>query len=742
MGVRGVDRLLVRDVNLLLPPLLAVVIGLLAAFGWQRSDQIQHARKAAFVVSEESRLMTLVSANLREAEQAEGHYLAGGAAADLVAYRQASARMEALSAALAQRAAHDPLAGGMVFNVIRMLDARRQAMATEMLRRPAPPSLSVPASDPVLGRIGEAALALTASRATHLQAITDGIRTLRWLAVAVAGLGIVSVLSVFRLLRRAWRRLARAEGEQRRLAQQLRNSLDSLSQGVAVFSANGQLQTWNMRLQQMLDLPPDLLGSRLSYETLAGHLAADGPNFLEPLAAIRREALMDPRDGEHRPVVYERAVRQRSAMAETQIEIRRTLTPEGGFVLTLTDVTEHVRAERMLREAQKMQALGQLTGGIAHDFNNMLTVILGSLEISGAELSGSPGQQVAILASRMRRASQAAESGAALIRQLLGFARKQPVAPAPVELGALLPELMPLLRHSVGETVEIAFDAEPGLWPALADPAQLESAVLNLALNARDAMPRGGRLRIQADNVTVRASDPLRHPELAAGDYVRISVADTGQGMDRDVIARAFEPFFTTKAEGRGTGLGLAMVFGFARQSGGIATIDSAPGQGTRVTLFLPRVSALAPAEAPAAPCEPPGAAIRTGSPMHVLLVEDDPSVRDITAEILRGLGYRVSEAADAEQAKLAMQVGGSRVDLLLTDIMLPGAADGRELASTVRRGWPETRVLFMSGHIEGGAGAAGADEATQWIGKPFRRAQLAAKVDSLLGVRRTGRAA
>ena len=343
----------------------------------------------------------------------------------------------------------------------------------------------------------------------------------------------------------------------------------------------------------------------------------------------------------------------------------------------------------------------------------------------------------------MRRAAQAAESGAALTRQLLAFARKQPLAPASVDLGSTLPNLVPLLRHTLGDSIAIDFTAGPVLWPAVADPGQLESAVLNLALNARDAMPLGGRLAIEAGNICFDQRTPPPHPELSRGEYVRISVADTGCGMSREVIAHAFEPFFTTKAEGHGTGLGLAMVFSFARQCGGLAMLHSEAGQGTRVELYLPRAAAEAAwvKAAIAREIQPvPAAGARAP---HILLVEDDQSVREIASEMLRELGYRVSEAPDAEAALQGLNAQQGPLDLLLTDLSLPGALDGRALADCVRQIRPAARILYMSGRIEETVlpdGTAG--DASQWLGKPFRRAQLASKVGALVGPVPEGRAA
>ncbi len=752
-------RFLVRDVNLLLPILAVLVMGALAGLGWQRSVAIQRSRGTTAIISDEARRVESLGEALREAGRTETEYLPRGAAPDLAASRAASRRIEALSARLTADGRRDPVHGPMLAGLAGLVELRRAALAHELALRAElpvglPPSglSSGPAAGlgasaapsrggDVLDRLAAAGQVLQRSREENLDRVTREIRTVRWLAAAVAVMGALSVLSVFRLLSRAWHRLSRAESEQRRAALQLRSSLDSLSQGVAVFGGDGRLLNWNTRLRQMLDLPPTLLRPALRYEALERQLAADGGTFLEPLQRVLADSPIA--DG-IRPTVYERTVRQRGEAGESQIEIRRTLMPEGGFVLTLTDISERVRAERMLREAQKMQALGQLTGGIAHDFNNVLTVVLGSLDIPADELAAAGERQAAMLATRMRRAVRAAEGGAALTRRLLSFARKQPLESEPVDLGSLLPELMPLLRHTIGEGIEVRFAAESGLWPVVADAAQLESAVLNLALNARDAMPGEGRLTIEAGNAVIEAADAAAYPDLAPGEYVRLSVSDTGCGMSPTVMAQAFEPFFTTKPEGRGTGLGLAMVFGFAKQSGGTATIrsetDPRATTGTTISIHLPRTSWPASGRVAAAP--PVAVPVIEGARPRILLVEDNIAVREITAEILLELGYRVSEAREAEQALGLLDAHGA-VALLLTDIALPGPLDGRALAARVRQHSPDTRVLYMSGNLEGAPlPEAGAEEAMHWLGKPFRRAQLAAKVDALLGAGRASRAA
>ncbi len=421
------------------------------------------------------------------------------------------------------------------------------------------------------------------------------------------------------------------------------------------------------------------------------------------------------------PVVYGRT----RAGDGRSFELRRTLMPNGGFVLTVADITERVRAEATTRDAQRLQAMGQLTGGIAHDFNNLLAVVLGNLELARPRLeAASP------VLPRIERAIWGAKRGAALTQQLLAFARRQPLTPAPLDLSALLPDMVNLLRRTLGEHIEVRSVDAAGLWAAMADVAQVESALLNLALNARDAMPGGGRLTIELANKVLDEAYADRHHEVAPGDYVMLAVSDTGTGMTPDVLARAFEPFFTTKDPGQGTGLGLPMVFGFAKQSGGHINIYSEPGEGTTVRLYLPRamgVALPAPHRAEAPLDLPRGSAT-------VLVVEDEPAVREVAASILRDLGYKVLEAADGTEALRLFGEVGAKVDLLLADIVLPGGMKGSEVARRLAEIRPALRVLFMSGYTENAIVHHGRlDDGVQLIGKPFPREQLARKVSEVL---------
>jgi len=385
-------------------------------------------------------------------------------------------------------------------------------------------------------------------------------------------------------------------------------------------------------------------------------------------------------------------------------------------------VKERARVETALRQAQKLEAVGQLTGGVAHDFNNLLQIIRGNLQLIGRE-APLPAEDD----RRVRTALGAVERGARLASQLLAFARRQPLEPRPIHPGHLVAGLDEMLRRTLGEEIDLVTVVAEDLWNSFADPGQLENALLNLAVNARDAMPGGGRLTIEAGNAILDETYAARHPEVRPGPYVMVAVTDTGTGMPPDLVERVFEPFFTTKPEGRGTGLGLSQVYGFAKQSEGHVKIYSEVGHGTTVKLYLPR--ALQAAEAmPAADA----GAVRGGTE-SILVVEDDPQVRSTAAELLQDLGYRVLQAPDAAAA-LALLEAGEEVDLLFTDVVMPGALRSPELAQRARILRPRVGVLFTSGYTENAIVHGGRlDPGVELLGKPYTREQLARRVRQIL---------
>ncbi|RXF69600.1 response regulator [Hansschlegelia zhihuaiae] len=379
------------------------------------------------------------------------------------------------------------------------------------------------------------------------------------------------------------------------------------------------------------------------------------------------------------------------------------------------DLTERRKGEQQLRQAQKMEVVGQLTGGVAHDFNNLLQVVKGNLELLSAELA--PVMTPAI-AKRLRDAMAGTDRGAKLTRQLLAFSRRQPLAPKPTDVGALVAAMSDLFDRTLGETIEVEITRDPGGWTALVDPAQLENAVLNLAINGRDAMPGGGRLAIAVRHLAAGARE---------GERIAISVTDVGCGMPQSVLSRVFEPFFSTKPEGRGTGLGLPQVQGFIEQSQGRIAIESAPGEGTTVRLFLPRSHAEA---APEADAEAPPAPAQGE---RILLLEDDDAVRSSVADLVASLGYDVTAVGSTREA-VALLESGRAFDLLLSDVVMPGSPTPPDFARLARAKSPDLKVLFMSGYAENVIVHQGRIDAdVHLIQKPYRKDQLAQALRGLL---------
>jgi signal transduction histidine kinase len=388
----------------------------------------------------------------------------------------------------------------------------------------------------------------------------------------------------------------------------------------------------------------------------------------------------------------------------------------------LTDITEQKRAEAQIAQAQRIEALGQLTGGVAHDFNNLLTSILLNADV----LSGMVDEKSRPLAEAIRMAS---ERGADLTRRLLAVGRRQMLAPRPTDIKQLVSGMLPLMHRTLGEHIEITTAHADGLWFATVDPGQLENALLNLAVNARDAMPKGGRLTIETANAKLDDEQAAALSDGVSGDYVIIAVHDTGGGMPADVVARAFEPFFTTKDVGKGTGLGLSMVYGFVKQSGGQVRITSEVGTGTTVRIYLPR-STIAPQQSDGPPAE--AKTLPRGSET-ILFVEDDPMVRQHIGRQIVGLGYAVVVAENAAHA-MAQTDDGCVPDLLFTDVVMPGGMNGRQLALKLRERWPNLRVLYTSGYAHGRLTIDGEPVPSKYVlGKPYRRADLAAKLRDVL---------
>jgi len=488
--------------------------------------------------------------------------------------------------------------------------------------------------------------------------------------------------------------LARSEERLRLITDAIPALIASFDRGLVYRFANKGYADWFGRRKE------DLVGRPVA-EIL-------GPQLYAELARHIERAL----DGE--TVNYEYAVPQADGQT---LYASNTLVPEFGpddrvsgiFVLS-SDITEQKRAQAALLQAQKMEAVGRLSGGLAHDFNNMLTVVIGNLVPLQELLRGT-----AALDDYLKPALMASRRGADLIRRLLTFARQQPLEPRPVEIGALISSLELLLRRSLPESITLRTLLHRTPLSALSDPHQLENALLNLALNARDAMVAGGELTIDVDKRRID-EEAAAEMEISAGDYVHITVTDTGAGMDAATLAHALDPFFTTKGFGSGSGLGLSMVYGFARQSGGGLRLSSTPGRGTAVVLLLPQSAVAAPPEE-----EVIALADSAANRYLVLLVEDDPDVRKIVRMQLIELGYPVIEARDGTEA-LRVLDSVAEISIVVSDLVMPGGVDGRLLADRVRATRPGVGVLLMSGYPNE---LANDGEDLELLPKPFSRQEL-----------------
>ncbi|HSN92662.1 MAG TPA: ATP-binding protein [Anaeromyxobacteraceae bacterium] len=394
-----------------------------------------------------------------------------------------------------------------------------------------------------------------------------------------------------------------------------------------------------------------------------------------------------------------------------------------GIVVNARDVTHQRQLEQQVQASQRLESIGRLAGGVAHDFNNLLTVILSCAEALGHDLGeGHPS------AEDVREIRGAGERARDLTRQLLAFARRQVIAPVVLDLNALLRDSEKLLRRVLGEDVDIAVELSPDLWPVRCDPAQIQQVILNLAVNARDAMPRGGKLTIETANLVLDETYAATHQGIVPGPHVLVAVSDSGEGMTPEARAHLFEPFFTTKPAGHGTGLGLATVYGIVRQSGGHVWVYSEPGRGTTFKVYFPRTEPGLPAAAPA-----PRPVRSAGGDETVLVVEDDPRVREVTVKALRGAGYRVLAAGDGREALAVAAASEVPVDLLVTDVVMPELS-GKQVAEELGARMPGLRVLFVSGYTQNTIVHHGVlDAGVEFLAKPFTPTALLARVREVL---------
>ena len=537
----------------------------------------------------------------------------------------------------------------------------------------------------------------------------------RWVAIRVeghAGLPILQTNNDISGLRHAQDDLAYREAH-------LRSILETVPEAMVVIDDVGTIISFSAAAQRLFGYDErEVLGANVNLLMPEPHRGAHDGYLLRYMTT-----------GERRIIGYGRVVSgmrrdgttfpMELAVGEARSRGKRIFT---GFI---RDLTSRQKIEEELRQAQKMEAVGQLTGGIAHDFNNLLTVVSGNLEMAEARVDDPK------VLALLREAQDAADDGAKLTGQLLAFGRRQPLNPQLVDVAQLVSGFSDLLRRTLGEAIELRTVLNGSDLTAQVDTSQLQSALLNLALNARHAMPKGGKLTVELSHTHLDRDYAEMYPQLRTGDFILISVTDTGAGMAPDVRARAFEPFFTTKETGAGTGLGLSMVYGFLKQSGGHVQLYSEVGQGTSVRMFLPATRA--PGEiAPAGDKASPTPADLPAGHETILLVEDDSRVRRVAKARLVEAGYKVVEATTGAEALAALALN-PQVDLLFTDIVMPGGMTGDELAREVRLRQPGIKVLFTSGYAEPHLAGREFASSGSWLKKPYTARELAARLRKLL---------
>jgi PAS domain S-box-containing protein len=507
-------------------------------------------------------------------------------------------------------------------------------------------------------------------------------------------------------------------------AAKLRGILESAVIAIITIDERGLIETVNPATERLFDYSASELVGHNVKMLMPEPYRAEHDGYIDSylktgtkkIIGIGREVSGQRKDGTTFPIHL--------AVSEFAVKERRYFT---GMIHDLSDrkhVEEALReSERRLAQAQKMEAVGQFTGGIAHDFNNLLLVISGNLELLEGRLDGEEARAL------LKEAQDAAGLGARLTDQLLTFARQRQLDPQVVRLNDLIVGTAELLRRTLGEHISLSTSLAPDLWETRADPGQFQSAIVNLAVNARDAMPKGGKLIVETRNATIDASHVGLDPDRLGGDYVQLSVSDTGTGIPPEVRDRVFEPFFTTKEKGRGTGLGLAMVYGFVKQSGGHATIYSEAGHGTTINLYLPRAGASAVEHAPIRGADDAGQQARG----VILVVEDDERVRRLTVSRLKMIGYEVLEARDGPGAVSVLE-SGAPVDLVFTDMIMPGGMTGREVVKAARELKPGIKVLLTTGYAEDLARAEELErESLRVLRKPYRQADLVTALREVL---------
>ena len=656
-----------------------------------------------------------VLADLVEAETSRRGYLMSPQPLYLDSYQRNAAEARAGVEALDRLVADNPEQRGQM-HVIRDLAERRLSEMAEGLRRASEqgPSggiahLNESETRAITTQSREAILQLVATETALLNerkaaAILAADRTQIW-SFVIFLIATSGILLTLYMLTRSNNRLSQAQAMLRAQAATLQRTLDTCSEGIAAFDGSGRMATYNRNFFTLLDYPEDLGKQRAMFDEFTKF---DSGRAAELLSKVS--------------VNIDSNAKQRTTHGGRFLELYRNPMPDGGFLVVCEDLTAHHHANAILRQSQKMDSIGHLTGGIAHDFNNLLQVISSNLTLLQRDIAQTPKA-----AQRYNHATMAVERGAKLTRQLLAFARRQPLEPHAINLSRIIGDTTELLRHTIGEEIEIETVVAGGLWNTLVDPTQVENVIVNLSINARDAMPDGGKLTIELANAYLDETYAAKHVEVTAGQYVMLAVSDSGTGMTPEVAERAFEPFFTTKGAQRGTGLGLSQVYGFVKQSGGHIKLYTELGHGTTFKIYLPRTRQ--PDELADSVSLTPIA----GGNETVLVVEDDETVRAAACDMLAEMGYTILQADNPDSA-LAVLRSGAPIDLLFTDVVMPGSISTRDMARAAKEIYPHMQILFTSGYTSNSIVHDGRlDEGVSLLSKPYTKDELARKIRSVL---------
>jgi PAS domain S-box-containing protein len=732
MTARELPRGLWLGLALIIVPFL-ILIGLEAHAVFGRVPRLAESREQVVHTFEVITTARSLDRAIQDAERGQRGYLLTGDPAYLEPYRSGSRDAPTLLAKLKSLTADNPDQQRRMPDLERQLDIKlamlqrmvevRDREGLDAARRILQTNTGLEA----MRAIGSSTDAIIETENALLTQRLAGLaaeeRRVGDTALASAAIALAAMLAGIVLAVLAFRNLRRAEEAHRRSEQRFRLLVEGAADhAIYMLDPEGRVSEWNAGAQRLKGYAADeIVGQHVSRFYTEEDRNAGVPRLA--LESALREGKFEAEGWR----VRKDGSRFWASAAVTPIRDRSGKLV--GFAKITRDVTERrehqlalEQARSALAQSQKMDALGQLSGGIAHDFNNLLHVIMNGVEILERRLKAIDPDSRQYLDMIKRNTSRAAS----LTQRMLAFARRQPLAPRPLEPNKLVAGMVDLLQRALGESIALETVLGGGVWAVSVDGNQLEAAILNLAVNARDAMPGGGKLTIETTNAFLDEAYASAHAEVKPGQYALIAVSDTGSGMSDEVRAKAFDPFFTTKEPGQGTGLGLSQVYGFIKQSGGHVKIYSEPGEGTTVKLYLPRLSAAASADETWHDVP----AIQTSATAEkILVVEDDEDVRVFTAEVLRALGYKVSTAEDARSALRALELDPD-IDLLFTDVGLPNGINGRQLADQVRQRHPSMKVLYTTGYARNAIVHHGRlDPDVQLLVKPFTQAALARKV-------------